>query len=87
VSFGHFAALFGANWSYPRCDVRFKPSARPLQSKIAGRAALGGGLRFVCLEGTLAEQAFELGKALVRGTADGGRIISTIFKDKIKEMV
>jgi pyruvate dehydrogenase (quinone) len=33
------------------------------------------------------EQAFELGKALVRGTSDGGKIISTIFKDKVREMV
>jgi len=33
------------------------------------------------------EQAYELGKALVRGTPDRGRIISTIFEDKVKEMI
>src|SRR5438445_3679799 len=37
-------------------------------------------------EATL-QQAYELGKALVRGTADGGKIMSTIFEDKIKEMI
>jgi pyruvate dehydrogenase (quinone)/pyruvate oxidase len=33
------------------------------------------------------EQAVQLGKALARGTSDGGRIISTVFKDKVKEMI
>ena len=33
------------------------------------------------------EQAYELGKALARGTADRGKIIATILEDKVKEMV
>jgi len=33
------------------------------------------------------EQAGNLAKALLRGTADGGRIISTIVKNQIREMV
>ncbi|MGE0759108.1 MAG: thiamine pyrophosphate-dependent enzyme [Pirellulaceae bacterium] len=37
-------------------------------------------------EATL-EQAYEFGKALVRGTPDQGKIIATIFKDQIKEMI
>lgn len=37
-------------------------------------------------EATL-EQAYEFGKALLRGTPDRGKIIETIFEDKIKEMI
>jgi pyruvate dehydrogenase (quinone)/pyruvate oxidase len=37
-------------------------------------------------EATL-EQAYEFGKALIRGTPDRGKIIETIFKDKVKEMI
>jgi pyruvate dehydrogenase (quinone)/pyruvate oxidase len=33
------------------------------------------------------EQTYEFAKALVRGQPDGGKIISTILKDKVKEMV
>jgi pyruvate dehydrogenase (quinone)/pyruvate oxidase len=32
-------------------------------------------------------QTYELGKALLRGTPEGGRIVASIFKDKIKEMI
>jgi pyruvate dehydrogenase (quinone)/pyruvate oxidase len=34
-----------------------------------------------------AEQAFEFAKALVRGEPDRGRIIKTVLKDMVKEMV
>jgi pyruvate dehydrogenase (quinone)/pyruvate oxidase len=33
------------------------------------------------------KQAFELAKALARGTPDRGKIMSTIFEDKVKEMI
>ncbi len=33
------------------------------------------------------KQAYELAKALARGTPDRSKIMSTIFEDKIKEMV
>jgi pyruvate dehydrogenase (quinone)/pyruvate oxidase len=33
------------------------------------------------------EQAYEFAKSLVRGEPDRGKIIATIFKDKVKEMV
>ncbi len=34
-----------------------------------------------------ADQALKLGKALIRGTPDRGKIISTILEDKVKEMI
>jgi len=33
------------------------------------------------------EQGFEFAKSLVRGESDRGKIISTIFEDKVKEMI
>lgn len=33
------------------------------------------------------EQAYEFARSLARGEADAGKIISTVFKDKIKEMI
>jgi pyruvate dehydrogenase (quinone)/pyruvate oxidase len=33
------------------------------------------------------EQAYEFGKALLRGTPDRGKIVETIFEDKVKEMI
>ena len=34
-----------------------------------------------------AEQAFEFAKALMRGEPDGGRIVKTVLKNMVKEMV
>jgi pyruvate dehydrogenase (quinone)/pyruvate oxidase len=36
---------------------------------------------------TTVEQAFEFGKALIRGESDRAKIIETIFEDKVKEMI
>ena len=33
------------------------------------------------------KQAYELAKALVRGQPAAGRIMATIFEDKVKEMI
>jgi pyruvate dehydrogenase (quinone)/pyruvate oxidase len=33
------------------------------------------------------EQALQFAKSLIRGEPDGGKIVSTIFQDKIKEMI